>query len=121
MLQREVDRGARIGNQSDAADHRGRQDSSAARLVVERHIAGYHRVGEGETRFPHALDRADELAHDLGPLRVAEIHVVGDRQRLGADRSQVTPAFGDGLRAAAHRIGAAIARRGIGRQRQGLT
>ena len=59
-------------------------------------------------------------AHDLGPLGVAEIHVVGQRQRQGADRGQVAPAFGHRLRAAAHRVGPAVARRAIGGERQRL-
>ena len=110
----------RVGDQPDAADHRGRQDRLAARLVVERHVARDDRVVERQAGLAHALDAAGELAHDLGLLGVAEIHVVGQRQRQRADRGQVAPALGHRLHAAAHRIGAAIARRAVGRQRQRL-
>ena len=115
-----IDRLPRVGDQADAADHRGRQDRAAAGLVVERHVARHDRIVERQAGLADALDRADELAHDLGPLGVAEIHIVGQRQRHGADRGQVAPALGDGLRPAAHRIGPAIARRAIGGERQRL-
>ena len=51
----------------------------------------------------HALDAADELAHDLGPLRIAEIEAVRDCKRLRADRAEVAIGFGDGLLAALDR------------------
>ena len=37
----------------------------------------------------------DELAHDRRPLRIAEVHAVGQGQRRGADRGQVAPCLGD--------------------------
>ncbi len=41
-----------------------------------------------------------------GFFRIAEIHVVGERQGRRTDSGQVAPAFGDRLSAAADRIGA---------------
>ena len=67
-----------------------------------------------------AADAADQLAHDFGPLRIAEIEIVGERQRLRADRGEIAPGFRHRLLAALERIGLAIARRHIGGQRQRL-
>ena len=53
-----------------------------------------------------------------GLLRIAEIHVVGDRQRARADRGQVAPGLGHRLRAASLGVGGAVARRAVGGQRQ---
>ncbi len=66
------------------------------------------------------VDAADELAHDLGPLRVAEIHAVGGGERPGADRAEVAPGLGDRLLAAFMRVGLAVARRAIGGDRERL-
>src|SRR6185503_7899252 len=68
----------------------------------------------------HAGDAADELAHDLGALGVAEVHAVGRRQRAGADRAEVAPGLGDRLPAALDGVGLAIARRAVGGDRQRL-
>ena len=68
----------------------------------------------------HAVDAADELAHDLGALGVAEVHAVGGGERPGADRAEVAPGLGDRLPAAFDRIGEAIARRAIGGDRERL-
>ena len=68
-----------------------------ARLVVEADIAGHDREIERLAGRRHAADRGGELAHDLRPLGVAEIHVVGERQRPGADRGQVAPGLGHRL------------------------
>ena len=46
-----------------------------------------------------------------GPLGIAEIEVVGDRERQAAHRRDVAPGLGDRLLAALERIGLAIARR----------
>src|ERR1700736_5916684 len=46
------------------------------------------------------LNAADQLAHDLRPLRISEIEIVGERQRLGADSGEITPGFGHRLLAA---------------------
>ena len=66
-----------IVEKADAADRRGRQDRAAVGLVVERDIAGNDREIERAAGFADAADAADQLAHDLGPLRIAEIEIVG--------------------------------------------
>src|SRR5438270_13657968 len=91
--------------QSDAADCRRGEDGEAASvftlgLVVERDVAAHDGEVERAAGFGHAGDAADELAHDLGPLRVAEVEAVGDRQRLRADRAKVPIGFRGGLLAA---------------------
>ncbi len=62
----------------------------------------------------------DELAHDLGPLRIAEIEAIGHRQRARADRAEVAKRFGDGLLPALVRVGKDVARGAIGGDRQRL-
>ena len=114
LLQREVDRIASLRDQAHSADHRRWQDRAAVGLVVQRHIARHHRVVESEASLPHALDRADQFAHDFGSLGVAEIQIVGKRQRVGADRGEVAPALGNGLCPAAYRVGPAVPWRAIG-------
>ena len=57
--------------------------------------------------------RADELAHDLGPLGIGEVHVVGDGERVGADRGEVAPGLDDGLLGAHLRIGGDVAGRHV--------
>ena len=83
-------------------------------LVVERDVAADDREVEGAAGLGHAFDAADELAHDLGPLRVAEIHAVGGRERGGADRAEVAIGLGDRLLAALEGVGEAIARGDVG-------
>ena len=68
---------------ADAADRRRRQDAAAVGLVVERDVAGDDREIERPAGLADAADAADELAHDLRPLGIAEIEVVGDGERLG--------------------------------------
>ena len=97
----------------DAADGRRRQNALAVGLVVERDIAGDDREIERPAGFADALDRLHQLAHDLRAFRIAEIEIVGRRQRLGAGRREVAPALGHGLLAAFERIGLAIARRHV--------
>ena len=89
-----------IRDQADGADGGGGEDASAVGLVVKRDIARDHREIERQTGFAHTLDALDELTHDPGPLRVAEVHGVGDRQGLGPRRRKVPPSFG-------HRLGGA--------------
>ena len=76
------------------------QDRAALGLVVEADIAGHDREVERLAGRRHAADGGGELPHDLGLFGVAEIHVVGDRQRPGADRGHVAPGLGHRLRAA---------------------
>ena len=66
------------------------------------------------------LYRLDQLAHDFRPFGIAEIQIVGRRQRLGAGRGQIAPAFGDSLLAAFVRVGLAVARRHVGGEGQRL-
>ena len=56
-------------------------DRLAVGLVVEADVAAGDRDVERAARLGDALDRLDELPHDLRPLRVAEVQAVG-----GADR-----------------------------------
>ena len=110
--------------QADAANRWGRQDGRAAagrlRFVVERDVARHDREIERTAGIAHALEAADDLTHDLGPLRVGEVQAVGDRERCRAHRGQVAPRFGHRLLAALDRVGEAIARRAIGGDRQRL-
>ena len=74
-----------IGDEADAADGGRGQDADAVGLVVERDVAGDDGKSSARQASPMPSMRADELAHDLGPLGVAEVQVVGDGERLGAD------------------------------------
>src|SRR4051794_17993188 len=108
-----------VVEQAYAADRRRREDGEAAAvlvlgLVVEADVAAHDREVEGAAGFGHTLEAADELAHDLGPLRVAEVEAVGDRKRLRADRAEVAVGFGDRLLPAFNGVGVAIARGAVG-------
>ncbi len=107
-----------IVDDPNAADRRRRQNGLAVGLVVERDVAADHREAELAAGFGHALDGAHDLAHDLRPLRVAEIEVVSHRKRACADRREVAPRFGHRLLAAFVRIGFDVARRDIAGHRQ---
>ena len=109
-----------VGDQSDAADRRGGQNAGALRLIVERDISGNDGEIQRPRGFADPLQAADELAHIFGPLRIAEIQIVGERQRRRAAHGDVAPAFSDRLLAALVRVGGAIARRDVGGQRQAL-
>ena len=113
-----------IVEQPDAADRRRRQDGAAAArrlaLVVEADVAAHDREVERAAGFAHAFEAADELRHDLGPLGVAEVEAVGDRERPGADRAEVAVGFGDGLLSALIGVGVAVARGAVGGDRQRL-
>ena len=87
----------RIGNEADAADRGRRRNADAVRLVVERDVARDDGIVERAAGFRHAAHAADELAHDLGPLGIGEVHVVGDGERIGADGGQVAPRLDHGL------------------------
>ena len=118
----EAERGGfrHVGDEADAADRRRRQDAGAHGLVVERDIAGDDREIERPRRFADALEAADELAHRVRLLGIAEIEIVGQRQRLGADGDEIAPGLGDRLLAALDRVGLAIALVDVGRQREPL-
>ena len=73
--------GFKVVEQAHAADGRRGQDRLTVGLVVERHIAGDDRKIEGGTGFADPFETADELAHDRGVFRIAEVQAVGDPQR----------------------------------------
>src|SRR5690606_25900059 len=91
---------------------------ASVRLVVKGHVAGHYREVERQTGGPHPFDAADELPHCLRPLGVAEVHVVGDRQRPRTYCRKVPPRLGNGLHPSRHRIGNAISRGAVASQRQ---
>ena len=109
-----------VRQQADPADGRCWQDALAVGLVVERDIAGHDREIEGAAGLANALDAAHELAHGMRALGIAEVQVVGDGERRGADGGQVAPGLGHGLPAALDRIRLAIARRDIARHGEAL-
>ena len=74
-----------IIDQTDAADGGRRQDRAAVGLVVKRHIAGYDREFERLAGGRDPLNAADKLAHDLRPLGISEVQIIGHRHGLGAD------------------------------------
>ena len=112
--------GIQIGEQAESADDRGRENRPSVGFVVERDVARHDREVERPAGCGHALDAADELAHDFRAFGAAEIEVVGQRERAGADRAQIAPRLGDGLHSAQNRVGLAIARRAVGGERQRL-
>ena len=67
-----------------------------------------------------AFDGADQLAHDLRLFRIAEIEIVGQRQRLCADHAEIAPRLRDRLFAALARVGVAIEFVDVGGQSQAL-
>ena len=75
--------------------------SSRCRATRYRRRRGSRERGAG---LRHAFDGFGELAHDLGPLGIAEIHAVGDGERVGADSGEIAPALGDRLLGAFARI-----------------
>ncbi len=89
-------------------------------LVVERDVARNDGEIQRAAGLGHALDALGELGHDLRPLGIAEIHAVGQRQRLRARGGEIAPGLGHGLLAAFERIGGAIAGRDIAGERERL-
>src|SRR5437763_799807 len=91
-LEADADRLLMILDQADPADSRRREDRLARAvlrlgLVVEGDVAAHDREIERAAGLGHPVDTADELAHDLGPLGIAEIHAVRRRQWARADRA----------------------------------
>ena len=78
-------------------------------------------IGKSSARAasPMPCDAADELAHRRRLLRIAEIEVVGERERPRADRDEIAPGLGDRLLAALDRIGLAIALGDVGGEARG--
>ena len=66
----------------------------------------------------HAAHGRDELAHDLGPLGIAEVHVVGDGERIGARAGEVAPRLDDGLLGAHLGVGGDVARSDVAGDRE---
>ena len=106
-------RSAARRDQPHRADGRRGQDRLAVGLVVEPDVARHDRHVERRAGRADALDRADELAHDLGLLGVAEVEVVGGGQRRGADGDEVAVGLGHRLLAALDRVGLDVARRHV--------
>ncbi len=79
--------GARGLHQADDADHRRGIDAFAQRLVVQADVAAGDRRLEEAAGFGHAFDRFHQLRHDLGPLGIAEVQVVGGGHRHARPRS----------------------------------
>ena len=113
-----------IGEQANPANRRRRQNGVAAAgrlaLVVEADVARHDRIVQRPAGFGHALDAADQLAHDHRVLRAGKVQAVGDGQRLAAHRHDVAPGLRHGLFAALKRIGKAVTRRAIGGDGQRL-
>src|SRR3954454_14895767 len=112
-----------IVEQTDAADRGGGEDGEAGAvfafgLVVEADVAAHDGEIERSAGLGNAFDTADELAHDLRPLRVAEVEAIGDRERLRPDRAEVAIGFSDSLLPASDRVGVAIAGRAVGGERK---
>ena len=113
-----------VGEQPDRAYRgRGEDGGPAARcfaLIVKTDIAADDGRVERDAGFAHPFEAADDLAHDFGTLRIAEVETVGDGKRAGTDRANVAIGFGDGLFAALIGVGKAIARGAVGGDRECL-
>src|SRR6476660_4726226 len=86
----------------DSADRRRWKDREAGPIlvlgfIVERYVPAHDREIERLCSLGHALDAADELAHDLGPLRIAEVQAVRDGERRCTDSAKVPICLGDRL------------------------
>ncbi len=93
-----------VGQQAHGADGRGRRNGDAVGLVIQRHIPGHDREDQFAAGLGHAVDGAHDLAHDLGPLRIAEVQIVGDGDGAAAHGGQVAPRLGHRLFAALIRV-----------------
>src|SRR4051794_39304960 len=82
-----------IVEQAHAADCGcGKDRAAAARrlaLIVERDVAAHDGEVEPAAGVAHATQCLDELSHDFGPLRIAEVQAIGDGKRPCADRAEV--------------------------------
>ena len=91
-------RAERRGRRPRGAHHpdgRRREDRDAVRLVVERDVPGDDGRLERAAREREAPHRRGELAEDLGPLGVAEVEAVRDRERPRAGAREVERGLGD--------------------------
>src|SRR5262249_40150194 len=107
-----------IIDQTDAANGRCRQNRAAIGLVVERHIPGNDREIERLAGLRDAANATDKLSHDLGPLGISKIQIIGDGERRGPNSSKIAPALGDSLLAALGRIGLTVTWRDVSRERK---
>ena len=114
------DRLRRILEQPDHAQDRRRVDGPALGLVVQADVAAGDRHAERAARVADAPHRLAELPHDLGPLGVAEVQVVGGADRLGAGAGDVTGRLGHRQHRPAVRIEVAIPSVAVHRHRQSL-
>jgi hypothetical protein len=64
----------------------------AVGFVVKAHVARHDGEVERATRLADPPDRADELAHDLGLLGIAEVEVVGRGQRRAPQATRLRQA-----------------------------
>src|SRR6266516_7182881 len=80
---------------SNYAHHGGREDGVAKGFVVQANVTACHRYFKKAASLGKPLNRLDDLAHNLGPLRIPEIEIVscGDWQR--ANCRQISAALSD--------------------------
>jgi hypothetical protein len=78
----------------EEAHDRCRVDVVPAGLVVEAHVAAYHRYPERPARLGHPVDGLRQLRHHLGVLWVAEVEAVDERQRACPHAGQVDDGLG---------------------------
>ena len=91
----------RVVEQADHAEHRRREDRAALGFVVEADVAAGDRHVERAAGVADAADGFADLPHDLGPLGIAEVQVVGRADRLAAGARDVARRFGHGEHRAA--------------------
>ena len=115
-----VTRPRRILEQPDHAEHRRGVDRLALGLVVEADVAAGNRHVERAARLADAAHGLAELPHDLGPLGVAEVQVVGRADRLGAGAGDVARRLGHGEHRAPIRVEVAVSAVAVHRHRQAL-
>ena len=109
-----------VRDEAHRPHHRRRGNRLSIGLVVEADIAAHDREVESPAGHRHALDRADDLPHDQGLFRIAEIEVIGDRQGGRADGGEVAPGLRHGLLAPLESIRKHIAGGAVAGQGEGL-
>ena len=101
------------------AEHRGRQDRPAVRLVVEADVAAGDRDLQRPARIADPRHRAGELPHDLRPLRISEVQAVGGADRPSAGAGDVAGRLRHGQHRPAVRVEKAVPPVAVDRERQG--
>src|SRR6185437_14501513 len=93
---------------ADNSDYRCWMNGNAESFIVETDIA----ARDGSLKKPacirHSLYRFNELRHDLGALRVAEIQVIRGGDRVRAHHRKIAAAFRDNELCSLARIERAI-------------